>query len=44
MKNWTNATIEELNLVETAYGSSVVTQPDDTFVNAEGNWEATFAS
>lgn len=42
MKKWNAPEVSEMNLAETAYGGTQTIKADDVYVNAEGNWEATF--
>lgn len=41
-KNWNSPEVEALSVSATQYGGTVVREFDGIYVNAEGNWEATF--
>lgn len=42
MKTWENAEIVEMNVADTQYGGTTVTDFDNIYQNADGNWEGTF--
>lgn len=44
MKTWMNAELTEVTISNTQYGGTAVTEFDNVYQNAEGNWEATFKS
>lgn len=42
MNTWQTPDFKEIKFSNTEYGGDIAGEPDDIFVNAFGNWEATF--
>ena len=42
IKNWETPSVEEVDLSETEYGGTTVTNFDNVYQNADGKWEGTF--